>query len=151
HVHLVQGAWPVGGQPEMQAVVTQRAADRLGVALGNPLSVRSRLAPVRRFMVRIVGIIAPDDPADPVWSRDPLIAEGVKQTGPFTTVGPLFVTRDDLVGRTIVSTATMSWLALPDFSRLEIANIPALGAAAAGVDGRLGARIGRGPSITVQT
>ena len=151
HVHLAQGAWPVAGQPEIQAVVTQRAADRLGIALGDPLRVNSRLAPVRRLTVRIVGIVVPNDPADPVWGGDPLILEGAKQTGPFTTVGPLFVTRDDLLGRTIVSTATMSWLALPDFTRLEIADIPALAAGAAGVDGRLGARIGRPSAIKVQT
>ena len=74
-----------------------------------------------------------------------------KATGPFTIIGPLFVTRADLLGRTIVRSATMSWLALPDFARLEVANIPALAAAAAAVDGRLRARIGPASSIDVQT
>jgi FtsX-like permease family protein len=151
HAHLAEGSWPLGGQPETQAVVTQRAAERLGVAVGGSMRVSSRLAPVRRLTVRVVGILVPDDPADPLWGGDPLIMEGAKETGPFTTVGPLFVTRDDFLGRTIVSKATMSWLALPDFTRLEIANIPALAAGAAGVDGRLGARIGRASTINVHT
>ena len=29
HAHLAQGSWPIAGQSEVQAVVTQRAADRL--------------------------------------------------------------------------------------------------------------------------
>jgi hypothetical protein len=151
HAHVAEGSWPTAGQAEIQAVVTHGAADRLGVAVGSTMPVTSRLEPTRRLTVRIVGILVPNDPADPVWGGDPLIIEGASETGPFTTIGPLFVSRDDLLDRTIVNTATMSWLALPDFGRLEVENIPALAAAAAAVDGRLNARIEHASSINVKT
>jgi hypothetical protein len=151
HAHLVSGTWPSDGGTEIQAVVTQPAADRLGVATGGLLPVSSRLDPARRVAVRISGIVALDDRRDPAWGADPLALDGVATTGPFTTLGPLFVTRDSLLARTIVTRATLTWTAVPTFDGLATDEIPALAASTAAIHDRLTVSLGGDRSIDVRT
>ena len=151
HARLMRGTWPVGGGAETQAVVTQSAADRLGVDVGVLVQMASRLDARRRVAVRITGIIAPVDRHDPAWAGDPLALDGATEAGPFVTLGPLFVTRSDLLARTIVTRATLRWVAIPDFNGLDTEELPGLVASTADIRGLLAVAIGPDRAIDVQT
>lgn len=148
--HLVAGAWPAGTGPELQAVLTQPAAASLGVEAGDRLDLASRLAPNRRVRVVVTGVIGIDNRTDPAWGGDPLLLDGSVTAGPFTTVGPLLVSREALA-TTVVAAATTTWVALPSFAGVPTSALPDLAASSASIPDRLTARLGRAPAITVRT
>ena len=148
---LIAGAWPVDGSGDVEAVLTKAAADRLGIVVGDRRAISSRLDAKHRLTVRIVGLIALTNPADPAWASDPLVIDGSTSVGPFTTVGPLFVGRATLFGRTVAARATLTWVAVPTFAGLPAGSLPALSASTAGIPDRLNATLGRIPAIQVTT
>lgn len=104
HVRMVAGSWP-GAPPRppdvrggsarapatVRAAVPQRAAQRLGLHLGDTLRVTSRLHGPPDVRVEITGIYTPVSPGSATWrSLDPLHGEGVA-VGDFTSYGPLAV------------------------------------------------------------
>ncbi|HEX7472436.1 MAG TPA: ABC transporter permease [Candidatus Limnocylindrales bacterium] len=151
HARLVRGRWPVGAGADLEATVTEPAAVALGVDTGSTLDVASKLDPSRRFSVRIVGVFALDDPADAFWGSDRLVLNGTEKLGSFTTIGPLFIGRVDLLGRTIVGRATLAWRAVPAFERFAPENLADIGSNVAGLTDRLAGRLGRGQAIVVRT
>ncbi|MGX9227037.1 hypothetical protein ACWV95_13635 [Streptomyces albus] len=101
---MVAGSWP-GAPPRppdvrggsarapatVRAAVPQRAAQRLGLHVGDTLRVTSRLHGPPDVRVEITGIYTPVSPGSATWrSLDPLHGEGVA-VGDFTSYGPLAV------------------------------------------------------------
>jgi hypothetical protein len=153
HATLISGAWPVDGGPgrTLQVVVTEAAATQLAVAAGTTLSLVSRIEPARHISVLVVGIVALPDRSDPVWGADPLLLDGIRAEGPFTTIGPLFTGRDGMLAQTVVASATMTWTAIPLFERLAPAAMSGLSASVASIPGRMTAALGHEQSIAVRT
>ncbi len=151
HASLASGSWPASSGAGIEAVVTAPAAAQLGVAAGATLTLVSRMDPARRLEVHIVGVITLRDRADPVWGADALALDGIRQDGPFTTIGPLFIGRSDLLARTVAASATMTWTAVPAFERLTPAAMAGLSAATATIPARMAATLGHEQAITVRT
>jgi hypothetical protein len=151
HASLAGGAWPARAAGVLQAVVTEQAATQLKVRTGSRLTVTSTVPPARWFQVDIVGVVALDDRADPAWGGDPLLLDGVRQEGPFTTIGPLIVGRADLLARTAVGPVTMTWTAIPVFGSLTPEATPGLSASVAAIPGRLTTALGHAQAIAVRT
>lgn len=151
HAHLVRGRWPADAGADLESAVTEAGAVALGVDTGSVLEVASKLDPGRRFSVRIVGVFALDDPADALWGSDRVVLTGTEKLGSFTTIGPLFIGRDALLGRTIVGRATLAWRAIPSFGRFAPENLAGIGSGVAALTDRLAGRLGRGQAIVVRT
>lgn len=158
HAHLLRGRWGVDGGPgtadsptAIDAAVSEPAARALRVDVGSVLEVASRLDPRRRFTVTVVGVFALNDAADAFWGGDPLLLGGTEQRGPFTTLGPLFIGRQALLDRTIVTRASLAWRAVPVFGRFAPENLSAIGGNVGALPDRLAGRLGRGQAIVVRS
>jgi FtsX-like permease family len=159
HAHLLRGRWAtdtgaptIAGPPaEMEATLGEPAALALQVDAGSEFDVTSRLDPHVRFTVRVVGIFAVDDPADAFWGGDGFLLSGTEQRGPFLTIGPLFIGRDALLSRTIVTRVSLAWRAVPAFGRFAPENLSAIGGNVGALPDRLAGRLGRGQAIVVRT
>src|SRR5262245_64752033 len=73
HVALVAGRWPVAGGSPLQATVSDAAAEQMHLAVGDRLSLVSRLDASNRADVQIVGIWHLD-PTDALFAGDDLQA-----------------------------------------------------------------------------
>ncbi|MFD8014956.1 FtsX-like permease family protein [Streptomyces sp. NPDC058955] len=127
---LVDGAWPKAGRPGgvLEAALPQEAAKRLRTGPGAVLELTDRLAE-KTLRVRITGVYAPADLADPYWLLDQARGRGV-QTVSFTTYGPLLADPSVLASGAVAAGET-SWLGSADFSRLDTGGIAPLREAAA--------------------
>jgi hypothetical protein len=150
HADLTAGTWPVAGAPVLEAVVSEGAAAELGLAVGDALKVTSRLGPASTVEARIVGTWRPD-PDDPFWFDEPLLLEGTRTEGGFTTLGPLVVAADDLLDRAAVPQIDTTWRAFPAVERLSADGVSGLRASVETADERLRAALPPPPGITVST
>ena len=157
HAHLLRGRWAVDAGPttgpsaDIEATLGEPAAIALHLDAGSVLDVASRLDPNRRFTVRIVGVFAVNDPADAFWGGDALLLNGTEQRGPFTTVGPLFIGRQALLDRTIVTRVSLAWRAVPRFGSFAPENLASIAGNVGALPDRLAGRLGRGQAIVVRT
>ena len=151
HVHLVQGRWPADSPDTIEAAVSEQGAAALELAAGAQVGVISRLDGVRRFTVHIVGVFAPTDPAEPYWAGDRFLLGGSEQRGPFTTLGPLFVSRSVLLERTVGSRVTCVWRSFPAFADVTPSNAGSIAANVRGLADRLRSRLGSRQAVTVVT
>ncbi len=159
HAHLLRGRWATddsaptsaGPSPEMEATIGEPAALALHVDAGSVFDVTSRLDPHVKFTVRVVGVFAPNDPADGFWGGDGFLLSGTEQRGPFLTIGPLFIGREALLGRTIVTRVSLAWRAVPAFGRFAPENLSTIGGNVGALPDRLAGRLGRGQAIVVTT
>ncbi|MFN8632028.1 MAG: hypothetical protein U0838_17430, partial [Chloroflexota bacterium] len=154
-LRLVAGSWPaVGGTgasgSDVAVVLTQAAADRLGLDVGGRMPLASRLDPNRHITVILSGIVDLVDRGDPAWAGDPLALDGSTTVGPFTTAGPLF-TDDTALSGLVMTRATTTWVAIPTFAGLPAAALPGLAASTGSIPDRLTATLGRSPAIVVTT
>lgn len=148
---LISGGWPASGAEPLQAAVSEPAAALLGLATGDELALVSRIDRDRELAVRISGVYAVTDPADAYWWRDPLLLSGAEVGGSFTTFGPLMVSREDLLSRTVASRAALAWRAFPDFTAIAPEEAGALRNAVRVLPDRLESATGQEASITVDT
>lgn len=151
HAHLIRGAWPAEGSVDIQTAVSAPAAARLGVDVGDALTVVSPLDADRRLHVAIVGVFEVADPADPFWWADPLELGGVQEVGGFVTVGPLIVGRETWRTRTVALLATLRWRAIPALEAIDPAQIDRVRGGVAGLPGRIKAFLGQTASADVAT
>jgi hypothetical protein len=134
---LVDGAWPTAGNVPIQATVSDAAAREMGLAVGDRLTLVSRLDPDLTVEVAISGIWAVD-PADAIWLGEALETTGTTSGGDFTTRGPLIVREADLVGIGGASTRLqVSWRAAPAIANLRVDGVESLRAGADGLATRL--------------
>ncbi len=134
---LVVGTWPLSGTVPISTAVSEAAARQLDVAVGDTLMLRDRRDSSMTLTVVIDGLYRIADPADPYWWADPLDLQGSSEDGSFTTLGPLIVTRDDLIARTSGSRAALTWRVFPDLADLGVDRVRPIGSGVAGLQSRL--------------
>ncbi len=152
HAQLVAGSWPAtSARGAVQAALSQPAAAQLKLALGATLRVASRSDPSHTVDMRVVGIYRIASRQDPYWWADPLELDGVTASGSFTTLGPIVVTREELLGRVVAGKADLAWRVFPAFAQIGLGDAPRIRDAVAGLRGRLGGEVGALRSVRVET
>ncbi len=152
HAQLVDGIWPATrDQGPVQAALSAPAAAQLKLAAGATVRVASRSDPSHIIDVRVVGIYRIASRQDPYWWADPLELDGVTASGSFTTLGPMVVTREELLGRVVAGKADLGWRVFPAFDRIGLADAPRIRDAVAGLPARLGGEVGSLRSVRVET
>ncbi|HYH93027.1 MAG TPA: FtsX-like permease family protein [Candidatus Saccharimonadales bacterium] len=146
---VVEGRWPQPGGTPIETILTAPAAAELGVTIGEEMDVRSRVDAGRLLGTTVVGIIAIDDPTDPIWADERLLADGTQQGASFRLVGPLIVAEPDLV-RTGEPRVELAWTARPDLALVDPATLDGLRARLAGLSATLEDRLG-GPRASTLT
>jgi hypothetical protein len=152
HAELVAGSWPASAADgPVEAALSEPAAAQLGLALGDRLQVASRTDPTHTVDAAVVGIYRVARREDPYWWGDQLELDGAATSGSFTTLGPLVVTRDDLMGRVIAGKAELTWRVFPAFDRISLADATRLRGAVDGLDEQLAAEVGDFRYVRVAT
>ncbi|CAN5570591.1 ABC transporter permease [soil metagenome] len=151
HATLVDGSWPVAGGTPLETAVSQAAAERLSLSVGNQLELASRLDAQRVVAVRVAAIFSINDRADPYWWTEPLDLEGVSEGATFTTHGPLFLPRVDFLAQTIVHRADLRWRAFPQLEAIAAGNMDGLRNRVGSLQGRLQADLEGATSVRVDS
>ena len=125
HAALVDGAWPAAGSTPVQTALSQGAAAKLGLKIGDTITLVSRDDPSATDELKVVGIWQPDR-TDPYWLAGTLELDGVETRGPFTTTGPFVVDEEDLVRRVAGRELDLEWRAIPDVYGLRVGGLDAL-------------------------
>ncbi len=128
-------SWTAPGRPvpsvsEVEAALSQGAAQSLGLQVGDTLEVTSTLDEDERVAVRIASVYRVDDVDDPFWWRSPLEIDG-RETVRFTTLGPLVVT-SEAFAELGADGAAYTWRVEPDIGAIGVDDL-------AGLQSRLGA------------
>ena len=121
---LLHGVWPApvaAGQP-VPVAVPAAAASRLP-AVGGLLTIQDRDSQ-RELRIRVVGVYAPRNSADPYWQLDTLGGAGIQRVG-FNTYGPLLVDAG-VFGDGAVPMQSEAWVATADFSGITLGRANAL-------------------------
>lgn len=108
----------------VQIAVPQIAADRLGLAPGDTLTLAGRGDDDPPLPVEITGVYRPRDRDAPYWLADELRGKGVQQGG-YTTYGPLLADPGSFAsGR--VAQAAGAWVLRADFDEMTAGRADAL-------------------------
>ena len=128
HAELLHGAWPATAGPDapIQIALPEPIAATLGLHVGDPLSLTSRLATDHSIDVVVSGIYSPIDPQAPYWWNDATLLGGITESTNYRTFGPVLTTREDLLGRVGGSSTRIAWHAFPAVDALRIADIGGL-------------------------
>ncbi|CAM5665139.1 hypothetical protein SALBM311S_05994 [Streptomyces alboniger] len=147
-VRIVAGRLPRAADRDVEAALPQTAADLLGLAPGDRLTVTDRLGGPK-VSVTITGVYRPVRADGAYWRLDDLHGRGVQKID-FTTYGPLLATPGVLTGGK-VSAGQSAWLASADFATLTTGRIDALREAARDSSAALRAQSAFGGSTAVTT
>lgn len=113
------------------------AADLLDLDPGQQVTLqRPGAVPI---VVDVVALVEPADRADKIWWDDPLVRDGVVQTGSFTEIGPFLVDPEALAA--LGGTANVRWRVLPDSNAVRLADIAAWRAGIAAMASAIGDRL----------
>jgi hypothetical protein len=153
HATLLSGAWPedvpaTGQGGPLPVVVAAQVAEPLGLAIGDELSLTSRLDRGLSVPVRIVGTFRIDDPSDPFWWGDPQVIDGLVTSDAYATHGPFFTTMDGLLQRATVSRSELVWRAVPIASALTLDGMGRLRTRVESLDGDLQGALGVPVTVT---
>ncbi|MFF0725917.1 FtsX-like permease family protein [Streptomyces sp. NPDC004134] len=119
----------------VQVAVPQIAADRLGLAPGDTLTLAGRSDDDPPLPVEITGVYRPRDREAPYWLADELRGKGVQQGG-YTTYGPLLADPGSFAsGR--VAQAAGAWVVRGDFGEMTAGRADALRASVKKASGAL--------------
>ncbi|AUH42953.1 FtsX-like permease family protein [Streptomyces sp. CMB-StM0423] len=119
----------------VQVAVPQIAADRLGLAPGDTLTLAGRSDDDPPLPVEITGVYRPRDREAPYWLADELRGKGVQQGG-YTTYGPLLADPGSFAsGR--VAQAAGAWVLRGDFGEMTAGRADALRASVKKASGAL--------------
>jgi ABC-type lipoprotein release transport system permease subunit len=123
---LVAGAWPAPADPSapLEVVVAEPVASTLQLSVGQQLDLQAPHAgqPVP-LPVRVVGVYAVNDPADPFWYGDEQLSAGIVESGNDRTFGPFLTAPDALLKSDILTSIHLHWRAFPDFDGLTVDNV----------------------------
>jgi hypothetical protein len=152
HATLVEGSWPADASADgpIPVVLADTVAARIGFSVGDERTLASRIHADLSVPLRVVGVFRITDPADPYWWAERQVVDGIETSDRFATHGPLFTTRDALLGRATASQAALTWRAFPEAESLTLADIDPLQVRVAGLQDRLAASLGRA-SVGVET
>ena len=130
HATLVAGRWPAAGAGPLQVCAAVQPARLLHLSVGQHLTLPAALSG-RPVSLRVACLFRMIAPSGPYWSLSPLGTSGISRAGGFTLYGPLVASPAALTAAR-VPVASVSWLAVPDWSRLRPASL-------AGLSSRIGA------------
>ncbi|WP_406067460.1 FtsX-like permease family protein [Micromonospora sp. NBC_01638] len=122
HAELTSGAWPRAGTDPIQVSLPERVAGALGLSVGERVPVRDR-ATERRGELLLAGTWRPRDPADAYWLLAPGVGAGSVGSG--TSYGPFVLDPADFAA-TFPGSVSASWLATPNLSGVDTADLPAV-------------------------
>ena len=71
HINIIEGSLPQEAGEQMQVLVTQATADRLGLQAGEAYTLFTPGSEGARIPLLVAGIWTPTDPADPFWFYAP--------------------------------------------------------------------------------
>ncbi len=151
HATLVTGGWPTAGRSPVEVTLPGPAADRLGLAPGDRVTLSTRSGPERTLDVLVVGVWEPDDPEDRYWVRDGLELTGVSDGSSFTLIGPFVVDSSDVGALETGGKVDVTWRAIPDFANLALSNVRWMRSDAAALDDRIAAELGPRSFYSVST
>jgi len=136
-VRLLSGSWPSTGSPgePVPVAVPNAAVARLDengrpVRPGLVLTLRDSEAG-HALRIRITGVYAARNTADPYWQLDPLGGKGASVGVSGSSYGPLLVDDSSFASGAVPQYGT-SWLASADFSGLHTGQLAGLSAANSG-------------------
>ena len=123
---IIDGAWPDDAPARngeaAPATLQAKAAEALGIRVGDELTIGTGAAAQR---IVIVATWLPLDPADPSWFGDSAVASGSDGEAH----GPLLVAEDVLLAAP--AEPSVRWTLVPDSTRITPGELPELAAAAA--------------------
>ncbi len=125
HARLSAGGWPSGSGGAMQACLPVRAAQLLGLAVGDVVTVRDSIDRAS-FGIRISCTFTELDPASAYWQLNALGTAAIAKAGGFTSYGPMVVTAAPTSWP--VQPSAANWLAVPDFGAMTARNLSDLAA-----------------------
>jgi hypothetical protein len=127
HATLVDGSWPTDEPPvdgdvaPIDVAIDSRVAETFGFAVGDTRELPPRTNWQEPVTVRVVGIYQIDDATEPFWEGRGRFVKGVSISQLFRSAR-LVTTRVAVVGG-IADRTSSSWLSVPRFERLELADI----------------------------
>ncbi len=158
HASLVEGTWPQArtiSTGPLEVAIPGRLAEDLGVAVGDTLTMPSRLNASLSVTVRVTGIYRIDDPADPYWWAEPMALDGATESTNYTTYGPLMLADGDFGAVITADSAETDWRIFPHLSGVDLDGLAPLRAGVARMDGTLTTAIdevvAQAPDLTVST
>lgn len=124
HAELSEGRWPAAAastSPAPEAAIHAAALDRLGVAVGDTVTVEPLTGAGAPVTITVVGTYLPTDADDPIWDGH---GDGVQpaESDDLTIVGPVVVERAALLTQIQPGTASVSWRLPLDTSAVTIGN-----------------------------
>jgi FtsX-like permease family len=130
HATLISGAWPAdraGSSGPIDVVVLDAVATALGLDVGDTLSIVAHPAvdPLE-VPIRLAGVFAIDDGADPYWSADEQLLTGIEASGDHGLFGPFLTTPNDLLANAGVDSVRLQWRTFATYESLTVENAPAL-------------------------
>jgi hypothetical protein len=148
HATLAEGRWPADAAGPFEAVVSTRAADALGLRVGDVIDVTPP-STTSVVTVRIVGRWEPDA-ADPYWAGTDLDLAGSLARGGFTTAGPLVVASGAALAAALPRVA-LEWRIAPQVEAIRVEAIDDLAARVAAFPAVLRASLPVGIQARVET
>ncbi len=146
HIALVDGSWPA--QESIEAMVHEIAADALGLAVGDTVTVQPPGAG-EASTVTISGIYRVGNPQDIYWLNTPLEIDGVSGSS-VTTFGP-FVVTSEAFQVINPSPAQVQWRVFPQFNELSVDELLQVRRTLVGLETRINREIADGPTVSVET
>jgi FtsX-like permease family len=150
HVTLTAGLWPdptgTVGFP-IPVAVSEDVASHLGLVIGDRLDLESRVTTGFAAQLEIAAVFRINDPADPFWWDEQLVTEGVTTSERFTTHGPFFAAKADLLAKAAPAAIEFGWHAFPDTGHLTVAGLGDFRARVGELDGRLDAALAGGANV----
>lgn len=121
HARLIEGEWPAPGAA--QAAIGAAAARILGLKTGSQVPIIDRRTSQTNTLT-ISAIFEANDPDDAFWLLTPEMEFGTVPGG--STYGPLVLDRSDFVAGDWDDKGRSGWIAEPDLSSVELADLIAL-------------------------
>jgi FtsX-like permease family len=125
HASLVAGDWPASsGTGAVDAALPASAAEALGLAPGDEVTLSAIGDPTKKVVVRISGTYQVEDPRDAFWWGHRLETHG-ERTIDFTTYGP-FVVTEEAFPSVAGAEANFAWRAAASPGSFTVAALPGL-------------------------
>lgn len=151
HASLVEGRWPEFSGGAVEVVLPVQAAELMRLSIGDAFSVANRLDEDLKIDLRVVGIYRAHDLEDPFWFGEAFPVEGADFGQSVVVLGPLVTDRESFVQQVMARLSTVEWRLLPDFSALQLSDVPPTRGALAALPERLDARSEVGTDYDVST
>ncbi len=134
HVTVVDGTWARSDAPLLELMVSQGAADALGLQVDDLLELTPRVGSGPTHDSRIAGIYIIDDVRASFWTGRDRTRAGLGESSLFRTV-QVVVPIEAMVDR--VPGWSSSWLGIPDFTQIDPADLDVIASRTASLENAL--------------